>query len=500
MLQVRLYFFGALGFFALLLTHFYGLHWVPGWHLDESWAAQFSYKILTEPGFWPIQAMSAYTGSWSHYLTSLFFKVFGTNLVVYRASGLIQVCLGVVFIMASLWEIGEKKASVFLPWLIAFFPALVINHRWVIEMNTFYVLCAGLVSYGLSLRWKRGGSFQSDLLIILGIFLGTTSHILFLAPVLALWYCLYFSGNLSSRRDRALVMIVSLCLLPFFYLIGRTAEEHFKSVFLIGLAIGFLIIHLSSRSFFTAFPKLSRLLLKVPLIFGLILWVPFLVFGEGSWLALFSNGYLEVPYLVGWTLLPCVLTAFFLLRARFKFPHMAVISFLPLSWLLITLMVTKPGPRYYEVPYLWSVVLLAIGMSRLKYRPCAAVFSLWVIFGGAQISLNYFNPSFQGKQIDRVYRLWRFRDCSGDFLPKQRLVERLAQNGCRYSDLKIDDPRMRVDLEFLAVGDWNVAPNAKCNFGSQVEIQTLDNPPETDEEKRSVNRVGVFKIDRGGGG
>jgi hypothetical protein len=33
----------------------------PGIHFDEAWAANYAHKIASEPGFWPINAMSPYT-------------------------------------------------------------------------------------------------------------------------------------------------------------------------------------------------------------------------------------------------------------------------------------------------------------------------------------------------------------------------------------------------------------------------------------------------------
>jgi hypothetical protein len=131
-------------------------------------------------------------------------------------------------------------------------------------------------------------------------------------------------------------------------------------------------------------------------------------------------------------------------------------------------MVVKPGPRYYEVPFLFCAILLAIGLSRTKkYEPFLA---LWIVFGSLQLGFNYFQPSLAQAQIDRTFRLWRFHDSSSDMLPSQRVALRLSREGCEYGDLKLSDNRMDECLKFLSYGDWPAPAPHHCSFGTQVDV------------------------------
>jgi hypothetical protein len=84
---------------------------------------------------------------------------------------------GLVLIARSLVVLGEKRAGAYFACLAAVCVPSILNERFAIEINTFHVLCLGLLIYGsVTRRWS---------LIALSVIAGVSSHILFLAPALA---------------------------------------------------------------------------------------------------------------------------------------------------------------------------------------------------------------------------------------------------------------------------------------------------------------------------
>lgn len=436
------------GWIALFFTHLFSLTQVGGWHLDEAWAGNFSHRIAFESGFWPFQAMSPYTTAWSHYIAALAFRIFGTSVFVYRATGILEVFLGIALITATLARRGEIKAAALLPGVIAFFPVLVMNHRWVIEMNTFFVLCAGLVTYGIASR-RQG-------LAYIGAFLGITSHVLFLAPCLALLYWCWVNGKLD-RRQRMSIGALAITLGAFFVRIFLRTEsdDHMKALALIGLSI---VIAFGAQVP-SPVENGRKYFLLIPAILGIPLLFPFLLFIEGSWVALFFSGTLQTPLLIGTILIPVALLIFY---SRPKF--FSELLWLPFCLVLTLLMVVKPGPRYYEIPFLFCAVLFATGLSRVTTTRAKQVLVLWFAFGSLQLGANYFLPTIAETQVDHTFHLWRFHDSSADMLPIQRVARRLSREGCDYSDLKLTDDRMEQCLKFLSYGDWPTPAPHRCNL------------------------------------
>jgi hypothetical protein len=453
-----------LGFAALFFTHLFALSQVAGWHVDEAWGANFAYRIAFEPHFWPIQAMSPYTAAWSHYFAALAFKIFGASVFVYRFAGMLFVFLGVALISLGLKNFGERKAANLFPLVVALFPSLVMNHRWVIEMNTFFVFCGGLVFLGLSRIEKRWGRA----LLALGAVLGMNSHVLFIAPCLALWIFLFLTDSLIGARAKFLVTGITLCVMPFFLNIFFTTsgEDHRKALELIAVCLLVLILQWLPI-------RLSSLKNKIFVFFWLVslpLLIPFFLFLEGSWLALFSSGELQTRLLIGTFFLPIFLLFFFYFRSGKKLTP-ADFSFLPLCLLLTQLMVVKPGPRYYEIPFLFVAGVLAMAASRLRPKQLAGVGILWSVLGALQLGVNYFQPDLRQLQLARTFRLGRFHDSSVDMLPTQRLAVRLAKEGCRYEDLQLTDDRLNECMRFLAHGDWPKLAQPVCRLGSGIDIQ-----------------------------
>ena len=184
--------FSSVGFFLgcgiLFFNHLIFLSQVPGLHYDEAWAGNFAHRIAADPGFWPLQAMSPYTSAWSHAWAALFFKIFGTSVFSYRLAGVLLAIGGILLLSRALYIIGEKRAASFFPGVAGLIPALLVNHRFGIEITTFHVFCFGLLGWSLAI-WvtTKDRKFAAFFGLGLAVLLGVTSHILFLAVVLALW-------------------------------------------------------------------------------------------------------------------------------------------------------------------------------------------------------------------------------------------------------------------------------------------------------------------------
>jgi 4-amino-4-deoxy-L-arabinose transferase-like glycosyltransferase len=228
----------------------------PGLHFDEAWAANYAYKIASVPGFWPIDAMSPYTHPWSHYVTAAFFKLLGPHLWVVRLAGTMMSGFGIILIAKTLGALGETKAQAYFACLAAACFASVANERFAIEINTFHVLCLGLLVYGVVLkRWLFIGA---------SAVFGVTSHILFLAPLLAAFW-VWAASDRKDKKDRVFIGMICVLLLPFFFSVYLEIPEKGKAltVILVDLLALIYVIHPFSVGFFER--RLRWLLLPVVL-------------------------------------------------------------------------------------------------------------------------------------------------------------------------------------------------------------------------------------------
>ncbi len=165
----------ALGVASLFFLHFFRLGDLPALHYDEAWALNYSWRISFERGFWPLAAMSPYTAPWAHYWAALWMKIFGPSVLVFRAS---QVTLALAGMLALAFSLKKNFSRVRFLCVLPLLPALVLNHRFAVELNGFHVLALGL--FCLALSRKRYA------LAAAVAWAGTTAHILFYAVPLGL--------------------------------------------------------------------------------------------------------------------------------------------------------------------------------------------------------------------------------------------------------------------------------------------------------------------------
>ena len=476
-LATKHYVFFAFSFLALILSHTLWIRYVPGLQFDEGWYGIFAHRIAHEPGFWPRSGnMTSYTSALPHYFTAFFFKIFGTSLLVYRAVGVFQVAVGVLMISAGFYVAEQRRAAVIFPAVVAFFPALVINQRWVVELTTYCAMTTGMIGLGLALRWKRGPSFWAYALILSGAFLGVTAHIVYIAPVLAMWLCMISAGAIRTFKDRFAAVLGALILVPFFLHVFLTEEDKAKGVALLSLPFVMIAFHAVGPKLSDAAAKVLPKILVLPTALGCALFFPLSLFMEGNWLAKFSNGFIENSNLMGLGFIaPAVAVAYWgtskkplgLKNKAFR----SVAPFLPIALLIVYAMVIKAGPRYLEAHFLFVAGVFTMFLARLDFHGAVAGFVLHVVLGSAVLGWNYFLPSIEERQEDHVFHFWRWRDGSGGFLPKIRLMKRLAAEGCTAKNIgSVEDGSSGVALEFLAIGDWPKLGHTQCRIGRHIDV------------------------------
>ena len=443
--------------------------------MDEGLLGDTANRIASGESIPFLEGMVSYTTWICSYVPAVLFKWLGVNQVVYRMSGVIEVVLGVLLISLALFLVNQKKTAIILPGVIAFFPALVINQRWVVEACTFFVLCAGIAALGLSLKYRGKFPWLSSFLVIVGTCAGIHSHIVFLAPVISLYLCLITSGKITRLEDRLTVLCICVLQIPFFLKIGKLERSaELQSIFLISADIAIILFTLFPQFLNRILPLLLReKLLMVPTALGCILFVPFLLFMEGHWLVMFSVGFIDYSFLIGLTFIPFGIVLFDLLKSRWRLRSLPLSSFLPVAIFLVYAMVIKAGPRYFEVMFLYVAVALAWAMSRMKQKKAILVGILWVTQGSLILGLNYFKPSVEERQIDKIFYFWRWRDGSGGFLPKAHLLKRLADEGCSYLniDFRERDDNTHGAFRILKINDWPpfVPP---CRLGNRIKIRS----------------------------
>lgn len=475
-----------LGMVLYFFTHLYSASQVAGLHFDEAWAANFSYKIAFEKGFWPLHAMSPYTAPWGHYLAALIFKLFGASLFTFRLSAALMTGAGTFLISAALWEKKKKTAATVFPFLSAcFFPAI-IHHRFHIEVTTFHYFCFGLLAWGVSLFDRK--PLLAKKVIAATSVLGVTSHIAFLAPVLGLLGTWVLSGQ--KTKIRWLVFGVALGLFPFFLRIWLEIPERDKSTVLLGADLLILIW----AAFGTYAPKWVQSYKNWILGFVFLLCLPYfgflLAFLEGHWDVLLVHGFVAQPFLVGLPLLIVVPALIFLKRRyRKKFdPSWGV-------WFLFTLVATailavKPASRFFEPELAFVLAFSALAFEILPWKK--TVLGICIFSGLIPWQMNYILPGEREQGRIQAHKVLLLRDWSNDFMPKQILARFLGEQGCRLSDIQFHDPRLKEALSFLSHGDWPVL-KTECALGHPQVFIGEEYPSGWNGSSQAI-RVGPFGV------
>ncbi len=455
---------------AFWLTHGLWIHAVPGLHYDEAWAANFAARIADGNGaFLPFEAQSPYTAAWGHYGAALAFKLFGVSLAVYRISQILWVWLGSLLIAGAIGIRSGRRASVAFLWLMASSLALVLNHRFAIDVNTFHVFCLGLMALGLAL-WELMPAL-SCLLLGAGAWLGITSHLAFLAPVLGLYAASFFRGP-WGRRVQWTVTALALLLLPRMIQIHQAIPEKDKvAVLIAGICAAAVLAWLQPRLVrLASFARFRSVAGPVAAVGFALLLAIFVFFWEGHWTSRFFMGSIHLKALVGGNVLLLLILLAARLHERGSLYRGSRTERDARDWFLGTLafaaiVMVKPAGRYFETSFVLFTAMLALTLSTISIERARLWLVCFVLLGGLAIEENYLRPGREYRQTDTDVRAWIFHDSTSDTLPKQEVAEFLAENGCPRSVVQAQDPRLAESLDFLAKGDWELA-SQPCSWSS----------------------------------
>ena len=281
-----------LAIIAYSVTHLLFFSTSPGFHYDEAWAANFSLRIAELKDFWPFQAMSVQTHAWHHYWIALFFRLFGSSVESFRLANILLGLLGVILLGKSLarWFQNECWASAFI-FLVGLQPALVMNHRFSIELTSFHVLCFGGMVF-----WGTRGRPWDHIFSAVFAAIGISSHIFFVAPALAFLTTAFIVVRGSARKIQMAMATTTLLSLPFLVFLQTAYPERNKAQALLVLVLSILAAGFSLPQLLW-WPSIQDRLKKLVCILGVFSIPLFLFLFEGSWSVLSQFGRLEIPLL-----------------------------------------------------------------------------------------------------------------------------------------------------------------------------------------------------------
>ena len=448
------------------LEHLYALQSFPGFHYDESWAANFALAISAHRVGWPLHAMSPYTFAWAHYIAAFFLHFLGVNLLFFRLSQVGMALVGIAALTRSYWKDRPAYALSFL-FLLALLPGLPFNHRFAIELNGFHVACFGLFffCYDRRMIWTA----------LLFAWFGVTSHILFFAPALAFLGSRVMKLDLKERERNGWILWLG-ALLPYFAHVAHHVPETKKAWLLFGFTAALLLLLLfrGERLLKRPMPMLEKILpfLAFPFLVNALFFLP------GEWTLLVNTGQAVtiLPMLLGISVSLACAYLLWLERAEWNGVLLCVI--------FAGLMMLKPTPRYFECSMLWLVFLFAKSFLRLPALPRLALTALFLANAASAFHGYFF---FEHQQRSIHFLAWK--DDSREFLPKQELAKFLGLSGCPISAIKSVDSRTYEPLRFLSHGDWPLA-SVTCPWNTSLLIAPSSEAPQVANPKF----VGGFQV------
>jgi hypothetical protein len=459
-----LIFFFALGLSIPLCTAH--LFFVPAINFDESWAGRIAHRIAFEPGFWPFQGMNAYSAVLSNYVAALFFRMFGSGLVVLRLSGVVQVCLGITCLSLALHRWGEKKAALLFPFFTLCFPALMFNHRYGIEATTFHVLCFGIFSLGLSLVFTQNLNLGRTLIAV-GAILGIVSHPFFIAPSLAALLLRVLKPQAIEGKERKYLLWLLLFFFLFFLRVLWLIPEKDKGMGLVGLNTILIVLVYWHSYFIQNF--LSARNLKIFYGIAGVLSIPALTFlfcyASTPWAILTATGKITHPSLMIfdaiWVL--AVLFYGFWSQSVKKLPA-KFLTWGTLSITLCALILIQPSPRCYEIGMIFLSLGFSLLMSKFSNRWSTLFITTWVLLGVLQWKFNYIDPVLSNQTVHREIRLLFVKGISEAYPSHQSLFKKVVDQDCKTTGIDLNYSRTREALEFVSRGKWFPFPNPKCHL------------------------------------
>lgn len=491
--------FSLFAWLLVCIVQFLYLNIIPGLHFDEAWAANFAYRIYQEPGFWPLHAQSPYTMPWSHYFAAIFFQLFGVSVLVFRLSQVFLAAIGILLLLRVLFRTNRARIALYFPFLLIAFPGMIINQRFAIELTGFHLFCAGLLVYGLSIARSKYWSRVGKVLALMAVFLGVSSHVLFLALPFALFFFhLWNSGSFNTafqKEESFWIAGAGLSLLPFFVRIYMGVPEKGKAIALIlGISI-FSIWVLCKAPVWQKLLTWQKYWLWLPVLAGAVFLANAFFFWEGHWVILRQIGELQAILFFGTSLVVLlVLTVFYGWERLWAISDFRkLLQFLLLLCLFLGVLMLKQTPRYYHLSFVPITALLVLFLMQMRVLWRSLVIAFFLLHVGSSITANYFLPAVYGHQVDSDIQVLTFKDSSRDFLPKQHVVRYLGSLNCGLKDIKTSDSRVAESFKFLRHSDWPMSGGDACP-ASEIFIERAKRVLEAHEsEQRDGNGMRLLQ-------
>jgi hypothetical protein len=337
-----------------------------------------------------------------------------------------------------------------------------------------------------------GFVYRQWFLMSIAIFMGITSHILFIAPALALWATRRLKPDPLTLQERRWIAAICVALLPYLLRVYLKIPDWEKAAALIALDVMILMDCLFPWMGNQIPNRAKTILFRLALCISIPSFLFLLFFSEGHWNVLFNYGWIAHPIWIGWSwalLLGWIGYGFFRSDRDFR-------NWLILSLLLISLISTKPTARYYETGFLAMALMASLAIERVRLSYAFLFLGGFAMLSSFQLWQNYFEVGLQQLGQERYFSFYIPRDNSSDFLPKQDLARHLGEHGCRFEDILSGDSRILEGLRFLAIGDWPIqSESGSCTYGKfsvNRKTQAFTPAPGT----KRLAEVGPFVIDQ----
>lgn len=466
---------------AAAFTQLSHLTAVPGFHFDEAWQGLYAWRIASEAGFWPLEAMNGYTSPVPHYFLAAVFQVFEPTLAALRGAfaALNFASLGIwVHILRAR---AGKGAAAWFAALWALLPLLVHQHRFYIEVTAFFAFCFSLSALGVHL-WKRHPR-TAMALVVAPTIAALASHILYAAPILAAaWVAAAQNLRKDPRVLKAFLPIAAAGLVVSLraYLSLRKPSA---LAFVAAFAALPIILHFDWGA---QARRLRPVLALAAVVYG-VAYV--LLFWNGPW------PYSQVTGRNGgfWLPVNLALLAYAGHCARkARLPGAAALlgPFALASFVLCSVMVFKQTPRYYMVPTMALAAWAAVSLSSTRQKAAAKALALiFVCWNSYAFVARYLLPfQSRGATGAEFKSLVIFKDTARDFRPFQKVFAWLEEQGCGQVIRAVEDDRFLRPIEFLQLTAKD--PAQRCPWSrEQLIFRTVpENPKEWDARLRLLHR------------
>ncbi len=495
---VPLFIVGVL-FLLLILTQFYQIIDVPGLHYDEAWQARHADEIAFLRGFWPTEAMNAYTLPIVHYALAVVFRLLGTSIETLRYSIGILNIISSIFLSLAVWRISQKKWIAIITLLLTLSTHAYFIHarRFYIEVHYWFYFVAATVFFlmtGPLTEPRRNSMRQLGALLLIA--LGALSHVLFCFYGFSLFVteALLQKRTADPKQTNTNLFSMRQYQFLFFLFAGLFLRMHLGTAKLLPLGAFFCFVVVAvfiKKAYYFIYIYRKYIFKALGLLAAPLILTQLTMNYSGLWPYAQVTGVLRGSFLIG-NGVAAIAVLFNL--AKHLWPDLirnskllarpihAASVFYVLSLLCTAAVALKPSPKYYFIPSLVFIVLSAMVFSASEFvlpRYRMGRRTLGALILAANLSAFYFNylKPFQlhGATSNEFY-FGFLHDNARDFRPFQKVVRHLAESGCLTKFHRSYDDRFNVPIVILKKSYVNyVAPQSCAVDADRLYFSSISN-------------------------